>query len=159
VTKIVRAEISGSDTNPKEFGHARWLVNDDQEPFDAVIVTIGTCGKPKWTHFPGMPDSSHAQNGTEDGKSYADAVKADDDGSSDDGDKHAQRGGEIYQGEIVHSSQLDNLDCEGKTVVVIGSGASGVEAIETALTKGAKKGVFIARFASLPLHFVCYAEC
>jgi hypothetical protein len=38
------------------------------------------------------------------------------------------------------------LNCEGKIVVVVDSGASGVEVvIETALAKGVNKGVFIAR--------------
>jgi hypothetical protein len=157
VTKVVRAETSAADTNPKELGHSRWLVNDDPEPFDAIIVTVGTCGAPKRAHFPGMPDSddSHVRNGTQEGKSYADAIKSDPAGdeSSDDGqsekEKHGESGEEIYEGPIVHSSELDDAELEGKTVVVIGSGASGVEAIETALEKGAKKGVFIARWVSL----------
>lgn len=37
---------------PEEFaaedGHTRWVVNDGSEGvFDAVIVTVGTCGEPK----------------------------------------------------------------------------------------------------------------
>ena len=61
---------------------------------------------------------------------------------------------------MVHSSQLDKLreeDVRGTVVVVIGSGASGVEAVETALAKGARKAVMIARedkvlFLSVRIH-------
>ena len=53
-----------------------------------------------------------------------------------------------YKGPVLHSCQLDHAIPEllrGKTVVVIGSGASAVEAVETALERGAKKTVMIAR--------------
>ena len=50
-----------------------------------------------------------------------------------------------FRGEILHSSQLDEHDFEGKRVVVIGGGASGVEAAETALERGAKKATILAR--------------
>lgn len=56
--------------------------------------------------------------------------------------------GTFSKGPVVHSSQLDKLDSahvEGKTVIVIGSGASGVEAVETALAKGAQKAIMVAR--------------
>ena len=43
------------------------------------------------------------------------------------------------------SGELDEAPLGGKTVVVIGSGASGVEAVETALAKGAKHCVMLAR--------------
>ncbi|KAI0078013.1 hypothetical protein K474DRAFT_991060 [Panus rudis PR-1116 ss-1] len=49
---------------------------------------------------------------------------------------------------IIHSSQLDILDEDavmGKTVVVIGSGASAIEAVENTLAKGAKGTVIVAR--------------
>jgi cation diffusion facilitator CzcD-associated flavoprotein CzcO len=52
---------------------------------------------------------------------------------------------EVFQGEVLHSSELDNSNMSGKTVLIIGSGASGVEAAETALSCGAKKAVFISR--------------
>jgi hypothetical protein len=119
---------------------------------------VGTCGAPKRANFPGMPESnSDTRNGINEGKSYADAIKSGPNGNSSDGEeKHGQPGGEIFQGQIVHSSELDDLDCEGKTIIVIGSGASGVEAIETALAKGAKKGVFIAR--SYPLNICASLE-
>jgi hypothetical protein len=151
VTKVTRAETDASDVNPKELGHSRWLVNEDPEPFDAVIVTVGTCGAPKRAHFPGMP-GEHS-NGTDKGKSYAETIKSgnqEESTSSSSSDeegpaKHGHSQDDVYEGPIIHSSELDDAELEGKTVVVIGSGASGVEAIETALSKGAKKGVFIAR--------------
>jgi hypothetical protein len=166
VTKVTRADAPQDDGTPEELGHARWLVNDDPEPFDAIIATIGTCGKPKRASFPGMPES-HGEGelcpdgylppiptGAADGerrnghgsdmdKSYAGALKSDE--SSSDEEKHSGADGDVYEGPIIHSSELDDADLAGKTIVVIGSGASGVEAIETALAKGARKGVFIAR--------------
>ncbi|EJD48241.1 FAD/NAD(P)-binding domain-containing protein [Auricularia subglabra TFB-10046 SS5] len=104
VTKIIRAPGS-EDVN--EGGHARWIVNGDEyEVFDAVIVTVGTCGAPKKIHFPG-----------------ADA----------------------FRGQVLHSSELDDAELEGKEVVVVGGGASGVEAVELAIEKRAKGTVLVAR--------------
>jgi cation diffusion facilitator CzcD-associated flavoprotein CzcO len=138
VTKVVRAGPKDKDDDPNR--QSRWLINDDPEPFDAVIVTVGACGKPKRVHFPGMPGSHQAN-----GKSYAEALQ------SSNGSLHESNGGphegekSTFKGIIVHSSELDKLDLEGKTIVVIGSGASGVEAVETAIDKKAKKAIFVAR--------------
>ena len=52
---------------------------------------------------------------------------------------------EKFLGEVLHSSELDDAELEGKTVLIVGSGASGVEAAETALEQGAKKAIVIAR--------------
>lgn len=71
----------------------------------------------------------------------------------------------MFKNPIIHSSELDSdaiseetikgvsrLFClllftafPGKKVVVIGSGASGVEAVETALQRGAGEVVMVAR--------------
>jgi cation diffusion facilitator CzcD-associated flavoprotein CzcO len=54
----------------------------------------------------------------------------------------------FFKGQVLHSSHLDDLDSsdlEGKSIAVIGSGASGVEAVETALSKGANGAVMFAR--------------
>lgn len=56
--------------------------------------------------------------------------------------------GKYEKGRIVHSSELDNLKPEeimGHKVVIVGSGASGVEAAELAVTKGADDIKIIAR--------------
>ncbi len=69
-----------------------------------------------------------------------------DDNTSDPGsEKHEGDNEEIFQGEVIHSSELDNAQLEGKNIVVIGSGASGVEAVETALEQGAKHCTILAR--------------
>lgn len=54
-------------------------------------------------------------------------------------------GQDSFAGQIVHSSQLDDADLEGKKVVIIGSGASGVEAAELAVAKKARDVVMLAR--------------
>ena len=46
-TEVKRIRRAGSSTDPNEGGHARWIINDGEDgEFDAVIVTIGTCGPP-----------------------------------------------------------------------------------------------------------------
>ena len=108
VTSVRRHE--GLSTDPKEFGHARWVVNEgDDGVFDAVFCTIGTCGAPNMIKLK-------------------------------DEDK--------FGGRIVHSSELDQLESEeikGRRVVVVGSGASGVEAVELAVIKGADDIKMLAR--------------
>ncbi|KAK4702535.1 hypothetical protein P7C70_g3687, partial [Phenoliferia sp. Uapishka_3] len=95
-----------TSTNPTDGGHARWIINGEPEVYDAVLVTIGTCGKPKMGIF---------------------------------------RGQESFRGTVLHSSQLDGADLKGKKVVIIGSGASGVEAAELCVSKGTKEAVVLAR--------------
>lgn len=50
-----------------------------------------------------------------------------------------------FKGKHVHSSKLDGIDLKGKKVVSLGSGASGVEAVELAIAKGAKEAIVLAR--------------
>ncbi|KAH8105192.1 FAD/NAD-P-binding domain-containing protein [Cristinia sonorae] len=266
VTSVRRADGSNGDADPNSQGHARWIINDGEDGiFDAVIVTVGTCGKPRMVKFEGMPatkeekdaggkDREERNNGEEAWSTAAhessQAIRADqhrkadakfptpgeayhDDSVQDsittiDGatseissdheeQKHAQhtawtgetskahvaerhdqdkkkRAGfptpaeafptspsedpqkdtkakslldkgdndedgeskdtkgedaDVFtKGPVVHSSELDKLSedhVKGKEVIVIGSGASGVEAVETALAKGAKKAIIIAR--------------
>ncbi|GAA5948458.1 hypothetical protein JCM3775_007606 [Rhodotorula graminis] len=54
-------------------------------------------------------------------------------------------GQDTFSGQILHSSQLDDADLEGKRVVIVGSGASGVESAELAVAKKAKDVVMLAR--------------
>ncbi|GAA96757.1 uncharacterized protein L969DRAFT_67256 [Mixia osmundae IAM 14324] len=63
---------------------------------------------------------------------------------------------ERWRGKVAHSSQLDDLDLEGKRVIVLGSGASGVEAAETALANNAKHVTVLARSDKwiIPRNFV-----
>ncbi|TCD66067.1 hypothetical protein EIP91_001875 [Steccherinum ochraceum] len=240
VTSVRRADGSdpADDIDPNGQGHARWIVNDGHEGvFDAVIVTVGTCGKPRMVQFEGMPgvkakqdekekrkdengdarkaEGQSTSNGTgtheppdsasseasietekqsqhgpwtegqpqpsarvieldqeikkdagfpAPGEAYpttpsldpqrgtkAKSLLENKDGGDDEGETHQEDedDGDVFRkGPIVHSSQLDRLEedeVRGKTVVVVGSGASGVEAVETALAKGAKKAIMVAR--------------
>ncbi|WFD01261.1 hypothetical protein MYAM1_004023 [Malassezia yamatoensis] len=107
-TKVSKVERAASSTKLEgKDGQSRWIINGNQsEVFDGLIVTIGTCGKPKMLHLPNQ---------------------------------------ENFKGKIVHSSQLDNVDFQNKNVVIVGGGASGVEALELAAKKGANKPTIIAR--------------
>ncbi|KAI1877806.1 hypothetical protein JX265_003814 [Neoarthrinium moseri] len=50
-----------------------------------------------------------------------------------------------YKGEVYHSSQLTGKDVRDKTMLVIGGGASAVEALEFASAKGCKKTYILSR--------------
>lgn len=110
---------------------SRWIINGGEDGiFDAVIVTVGTCGKPKWIHFEGMPEN---------------VGKDPESSSSSDSQSEKETHSDLFTKPIIHSSQLDSpevsaSDLAGKKIVVIGSGASGVEAVETALARVAEEG-------------------
>lgn len=52
---------------------------------------------------------------------------------------------DTFTGPVAHSSKLDGLDLQGKRVVIIGGGASGVEAAELAVNSNAAEISLIAR--------------
>lgn len=54
-------------------------------------------------------------------------------------------GQEKFKGEIYHSSQLDGKDVKGKNVLIIGGGASAVEALEFAAHQKVKKAKILSR--------------
>ena len=74
----------------------------------------------------------------QDANAFSDGKDSGGDDDENDDENETQEEEETFEGIVVHSSELDDVDLEGKKVVVIGSGASGVEAAETALSKGAK---------------------
>ena len=151
--------------------------------FDAVIVTVGTCGEPNWIKLPGMPENVGQENEqksnkakkksrrrksepTQDLDSHAEETGSQ--GKGDDGDSteekrepdhdRKQSTKDVFSKTIIHSSQLDSPSFNlkgGEKIVVIGSGASGVEAVETILDKfgsvldsqGEKQGVEITIIA------------
>jgi hypothetical protein len=55
------------------------------------------------------------------------------------------QGQEKYKGEIHHSSQLDGVDAKGKNVLIIGGGASAVEALEFVAASDAEEAHVLAR--------------
>ncbi|KZT65513.1 FAD/NAD(P)-binding domain-containing protein [Daedalea quercina L-15889] len=175
VTSIRRAtreeitDVPEDDIDPCQQGHARWIVNDGVDGvFDAVVVTVGTCGEPQWVKFAGMPvmeevrarrariQEEASENSQEKGEDKDDSkTDSDADGDSegrklsqktaDEGTGDDNQDGETFAGTLLHSSELDDAHLAGKHVVVIGSGASGVEAVETALARGAMDAVMLAR--------------
>jgi cation diffusion facilitator CzcD-associated flavoprotein CzcO len=54
-------------------------------------------------------------------------------------------GQEKFKGEIYHSSQLTGKDVKGKKIIIIGGGASAVEALEFAAVEEAAKTYILAR--------------
>ena len=64
-----------------------------------------------------------------------------------------------FKGKIVHSSEMDNLELEGKRVVVVGSGACVLEAVALAREQnGRGSTVMLARQAVLLSSFVRCAD-
>ncbi|KAI0766412.1 FAD/NAD-P-binding domain-containing protein [Trametes elegans] len=126
--------VPGTGADPLEdppYSQSRWIVNEGEDgEFDAVIVAVGTCGEPLRANFPGLPPLDDTRGRFKSGQRL-----------DQDGDDDAQ----VFAGEVFHSSELDQARFEGKRVVVIGSGASGVEAVETALADGATGCVMVAR--------------
>ena len=55
------------------------------------------------------------------------------------------RGQENFKGEVYHSSRLDGKTAQGKKVLIIGGGASAVEALEFVVHTGAKSTSVLAR--------------
>ena len=234
------------DLIPEKQGHSRWIINDGVEGvFDAVIVTIGTCGEPNMITLPGMSGykendktktdkrsetakkqdnrdkgkktvEKNGQEFQEEGDTKSEGSTSNDNPSGDsvwdrtkprenawdvnrdqiekkeqgfpapgeafqpgpdvqegseeksllhhmheDGDEdrdenegkengapgREEENGE-FRGPIIHSSRLDAEGApsfKGKTVAVIGGGASAVEAVEAALAQGAKDCIILVR--------------
>ncbi|KAI6018466.1 hypothetical protein BKA83DRAFT_232817 [Pisolithus microcarpus] len=141
---------------------SQWYINAGEDgPFDALIVAVGTNGEPVWVGFEGMPTKAERSDSTR--RSEVPSRESATLTSSNSKSKHvekkdggsAQKAGSVekheqwtYQGPVLHSSQLDCATREmlrGKTVAVIGSGASGVEAVETTLSRGTDRCIMIAR--------------
>src|SRR6202000_1674425 len=52
---------------------------------------------------------------------------------------------ETFKGDIFHSSALDGKDAKGKKILIVGGGASAVEALEWAVNTGAAEIKVLAR--------------
>ena len=133
VRKVAATEGAGGDDPDR----SHWVINDDTDNvFDAVIVAIGTCGDPNWITLPGMPDPKENRPQPQDTESSADAPETPSQDAPTPGTP--PHNNEEFGGIILHSSQLDSPEFDlkgGERVGVIGSGASGVEAVETVLQK------------------------
>ncbi|KJA21925.1 hypothetical protein HYPSUDRAFT_186828 [Hypholoma sublateritium FD-334 SS-4] len=134
-TKVTSVRKAAATERGDDPDRSRWVINDDTENvYDAVIVSIGTCGDPNWIKLPGMPERE--EDKPKDIESAADAPETPSEDAPTPGTQPHSK--EEYGGIILHSSQLDSPEFNlkgGERVVVIGSGASGVEAVETVLQK------------------------
>ncbi|KAI6011823.1 FAD/NAD(P)-binding domain-containing protein [Pisolithus marmoratus] len=135
---------------------SQWYINAGEDgPFDALIVAIGTSGEPMWVGFEEMPTKvdRHRSDVPFRAVYTSSSPKSKRAGKKNGGS--AQKAGSVqkheqwtYQGPILHSSQLDHATPEmlhEKTVAVIGSGASGVQAVDCTLSRGADRCIMIAR--------------
>jgi hypothetical protein len=84
-------------------------------------------------------------------------VEVDDVTSSGSPPGTARKHPDTYRGPVLHSSQLDHATLElvhDKTVVVVGSGASAVEAVETAFCRGARRCIVLTRKDNVRGHVI-----
>jgi len=137
--KVYRAKHGDDDqqSGTKSNRRSKWLINEGEDgEFDAVICTVGTCGKPMTKAFDGQDEFEenggwvvHSSELDKLSSSQSDAEEPD--GKAQDGHANGHSKG--------------SFDVKGKTMVVVGSGASGVEAAEWAVEKGADKVWILAR--------------
>ena len=126
VKKVIRDPDSSTD--PRQGGHSRWIINDGNEGiFDAIVRRL-------------LHSQRSVRGRTDAQPSQVCAV-----GTCGDPKFIELEGQDTFSGQILHSSQLDEADLEGKRVVIVGSGASGVESAELAVVKKAKDVVMLAR--------------
>lgn len=154
VTRVTRAE-QGSDRRNK------WVVNDGADgAFDAVVCSLGTCGEPQRINFDGT-DKFEENGGRVVHSSELDALggsnEDEDDGhDSDKAGPAPKEGSSSSESSSGYDENDDdthrygrkiNFSVKGKSVVVIGGGASAIEAAEWALEMGAERIVLLARYA------------
>lgn len=83
-----RASGGSGGENKRE--RSKWVINDGQDgEFDAVIVTVGTCGEPHMVQFPGMPGYKPKEEEHEDQHDEKDGGK-DKDGEKQDANNKAK---------------------------------------------------------------------
>lgn len=58
-------------------------------------------------------------------------------------------GQDQFEGDLVHSTRLDDVDVKGKTVAVVGGGASAIEALEYAHDQGASHVKVVSRVSAV----------
>jgi hypothetical protein len=105
---------SAKRVDSESAGGQRWQVNDGAEgEFDAVLVTIGTCGKPKWIYLDGMP------KGMGEGISqsrlfflFATTLAGPE---HEDSDQSKQQT-DVFTKPIIHSSELDSDAVSEETI-------------------------------------------
>lgn len=68
-------------------------------------------------------------------------------------------GRDSFQGKMIHSTQLDDVDWHGKRVVVIGGGPSAVEAVELAVHSGcATPAMMVTRTDKVLFLMACFSK-
>lgn len=119
-------------TNPRSGGHGRWCINDGEDGvFDAVVSLLTFSLSRISRSSSSFMSLQIVSVGTCSQPNSIESTRI--------------PGIEAFSGTILHSSNLDGADLSDKKVVIIGSGASAVEAAELAVEKGADGIVVLAR--------------
>ena len=130
-TRVERVSRHESSGNVREHGRTRWVINEGEEGiFDAIVSFHLKSLTLSFSRFLIM---------------LLTLQKICSIGTCGSPKPLALPGQSTFLGQILHSSQLDNARLKGKKVVIIGSGASGVEAAELSVEKGAKDVIVFAR--------------
>ncbi len=137
-TKVVKVHRSNDKDRAQQPGtRSKWLINDGEDgEFDAVICTVGTCGKPTTKVFEGE-DVFEENGGWVVHSSELDKLSGS--GSDTENDSSEKTNGHA------NGHSKEPFDVKGKTMIIVGSGASSVEAAEWAVEKGADKVWILAR--------------
>ena len=153
VKKVTRAN------DPLDGVPSKWIINDGEDgEFDAVICAVGTCGEPIRVDFEGsdafVKAGGRIVHSSETDRLLEGLLGGDTSGAPGPAPSEIEeqdqpppvppKAGEPGDGKY---------SVEGKSVVVVGSGASGVEAAEWAVEKGASRVVLLARWACFPFLF------
>ncbi|KAI0703404.1 hypothetical protein BC835DRAFT_1410684 [Cytidiella melzeri] len=131
---LQREQVNKKDQGFPKPGEAYDVGEDTQEPVEKVMEE-GVHEQVRGDHH----TRHHSKKARKHHHSEINGKHSAEDDDNDD---------DVFKGPIIHSSGLDHDDApefRDKIIVVIGSGASAVEAVETALAKGAKKCVVLAR--------------
>ena len=56
---------------------------------------------------------------------------------------------EAFQGQICHSSQMDDQDVQGKRIIIVGGGASAIEVVENVVARSAKQINIVSRVSTI----------
>ena len=118
---------------------------EDKTKFDYRVTSVRSDGKDRWI-------VNDAANGRFDG--VVAAI-----GSCGEPKMPHIPGQDKFRGQIYHSSELDGKDISDKTVLIVGGGASAIEAMEFVARGKARKAKILARASPTPQNIPLPSSC